>query len=138
MQVSRLILTIAIPVLLAGCGSVKDGFGFSKNSPDEFQVITKSPLIIPPDFNLRPPKSGEQTTANTTPTETAQILLLGKKAETPEETFSPAEQNILNKAGSKLNDAQSRVELENESRNTVEAQRSVVDELATRSSQGNQ
>jgi hypothetical protein len=137
MQLSRVVVSIAIPVLLAGCGSMNDSFGFSKNAPDEFQVITKAPLIIPPDFNLRPPKSGETTKATNTPSETAQLLLLGRKAETPDEKFTPAEQNILKKAGSKLNDAQSRIDLENEARNTVEASKSVVERLATGPLQGN-
>ena len=32
--------------------------GLTKKSPDEFAVTTKAPLVIPPDFNLRPPMPG--------------------------------------------------------------------------------
>lgn len=27
--------------------------------PDEFRVVTKAPLVVPPDFNLRPPVVGQ-------------------------------------------------------------------------------
>ena len=43
-------------IALAGCDSIREEAGLSKQSPDEFAVTTKAPLIIPPDFNLRPQK----------------------------------------------------------------------------------
>ncbi len=39
-------------VTLQGCAAMKVG----KRSPDEFSVVTSAPLIIPPDFGLRPPE----------------------------------------------------------------------------------
>jgi len=32
--------------------------GAAKLPPDEFTVLTKAPLILPPDYNLRPPQPG--------------------------------------------------------------------------------
>nr|WP_321359163.1 DUF3035 domain-containing protein [uncultured Hyphomonas sp.] len=32
-------------------------------TPDEFRVVTKSPLIVPPDYSLRPPGAGESVPA---------------------------------------------------------------------------
>jgi hypothetical protein len=43
-------------VLLSGCGST--GL-FNRERPDEFAVQRQSPLIVPPDFSLTPPKQGE-------------------------------------------------------------------------------
>ncbi|MDX1580100.1 MAG: DUF3035 domain-containing protein [Alphaproteobacteria bacterium] len=40
---------------LSGCSGFSDAIGSSKYPPDEFAVIASSPLIIPPDYNLRPP-----------------------------------------------------------------------------------
>ena len=45
-------------MLLSGCQSVREATGAAKTPPDEFTVLTKSPLVIPPDFNLRPPQPG--------------------------------------------------------------------------------
>ncbi len=45
---------------LAGCGgdSLQDTLGYGKSAPDEFAIVTKAPLVIPPDYSLRPPQPG--------------------------------------------------------------------------------
>lgn len=43
---------------LAGCDSTRDALGITKKSPDEFVVVTKAPLVLPPEFGLRPPEPG--------------------------------------------------------------------------------
>src|SRR5215469_7946066 len=45
-------------LLMSGCESIRQATGAEKTPPDEFTVLTKSPLVIPPDFNLRPPQPG--------------------------------------------------------------------------------
>ena len=40
---------------LGGCSAIGDTLGSSKYPPDEFLVVAKTPLIIPPDYNLHPP-----------------------------------------------------------------------------------
>ena len=45
-------------VALMGCDSVREATGAAKLPPDEFTVLTKAPLVLPPDYNLRPPQSG--------------------------------------------------------------------------------
>src|SRR5690606_39495270 len=46
---------------LTGCEGTKQALGIgNKSGPDEFTVITKAPLIIPPDFSLRPPAPGQK------------------------------------------------------------------------------
>lgn len=32
-------------------------------TPDEFRVVTKAPLIVPPDYSLRPPGAGQSVPA---------------------------------------------------------------------------
>ena len=42
--------------LLGGCsGTVQENLGIGKHSPDEFQVVRRAPLVLPPDYSLRPP-----------------------------------------------------------------------------------
>ena len=43
-------------VLLSGCGSV--GL-FNRARPDEFAVQRQTPLVVPPDFAISPPKQGQ-------------------------------------------------------------------------------
>ena len=43
---------------LMGCEGGRQATGVAKLPPDEFTVLTKAPLILPPDYNLRPPQPG--------------------------------------------------------------------------------
>jgi hypothetical protein len=71
----RLGLLAACAVTLIGCDSVRDAAGLGKQSPDEFAVVTKQPLVIPPDYNLRPPRDGAPPTNQIQPTDAAQSAL---------------------------------------------------------------
>ncbi len=51
-------LAVALPALAGGCSSVKEQLGLTKQSPDEFKVVSRAPLSMPPDYNLRPPTPG--------------------------------------------------------------------------------
>lgn len=54
-------MVIAAAVLVAGCGgNVKQSLGIAKRAPDEFTVVTRAPLSMPPDYGLRPPRPGER------------------------------------------------------------------------------
>src|SRR6185437_15715995 len=55
-----LIAPATIAVLLSGCGdgSLTRQFGLTREAPDEFTVVTRAPLSMPPDFTLRPPQPG--------------------------------------------------------------------------------
>ncbi|MGE3303001.1 MAG: DUF3035 domain-containing protein [Hyphomonadaceae bacterium] len=44
---------------VSGCGGVRRAIGVEKVAPDEFRIITKAPLVLPPDYSLRPPRPGE-------------------------------------------------------------------------------
>ena len=76
---SRLIVRAALfaglAASLAGCSSLRSAAGGGKDAPDEFAVVTKAPLVIPPDFNLRPPAPGAGPTNQTEPTNAAQSAL---------------------------------------------------------------
>lgn len=49
---------LTLPVVLAGCDSTREALGLNKKAPDEFAVVTKAPLVLPPEFGLRPPEPG--------------------------------------------------------------------------------
>lgn len=51
-------VVVALAFGTASCSSLSKAVGSGKNSPDEFAVVTKAPLVIPPDFSLRPPRPG--------------------------------------------------------------------------------
>jgi Protein of unknown function (DUF3035) len=59
MKLALVLVGAAAAVSLAGCGTTKKALGLEKSAPDEFRIVTKAPLIMPPDFSLRPPRPGE-------------------------------------------------------------------------------
>jgi hypothetical protein len=65
----------ASAIALSACSSFNEAIGSAKNPPDEFTVLTKSPLIIPPDYNLRPPQPGVASRNEPDPDDQARIAL---------------------------------------------------------------
>jgi len=64
---------------LAGCSSASKALGMNKATPDEFRVVAKAPLIVPPDYSLRPPKPGEPRPQELQPESAARTALLGER-----------------------------------------------------------
>ncbi|WP_419318534.1 DUF3035 domain-containing protein [Caulobacter sp. ErkDOM-E] len=63
---------------LAGCQSASKALGMSKVVPDEFRVVTKAPLVVPPDYALRPPAPGEPRPQELQPESAARQALIGQ------------------------------------------------------------
>lgn len=77
-------LKIAGVLILAGtalsaCESTKASLGLNKVVPDEFRVVTKAPLVVPPDYALRPPSPGEPRPQELQPESAARQALLGQQ-----------------------------------------------------------
>ena len=54
----RIAGAISLILALSACQGVREQLGLTKQSPDEFRVIARAPLSLPPDFILRPPEPG--------------------------------------------------------------------------------
>ena len=55
MNICRIFLILNLALLIASCGTLKEGFkNQKKNTSDEFLVQKKSPLIMPPEYNKLP------------------------------------------------------------------------------------
>lgn len=74
-----LALLAAAGLVLAGCGSTRQALGMAKVVPDEFRVVTKAPLVVPPDYALRPPSPGEPRPQELQPESAARAALLGQR-----------------------------------------------------------
>lgn len=44
-----------------GASGIKETLGIGSRSPDEFRVVSRPPLSVPPQFNLRPPSADAQS-----------------------------------------------------------------------------
>ena len=70
---------IAAAALVGGCGQVRDALGYDKDPPDEFQVVARAPLALPPNFDLRPPEPGADRPQELSPTDAAAERILGRR-----------------------------------------------------------
>ena len=130
--------TLAMPVLLlclpmaAGCGDLREAAGLTKKSPDEFAVTTKAPLVIPPDFNLRPPAPGAPPTNQSDPSTSAQTALFNSQdpqtiANNMTGSYSMAEKLLLANAGVQNADPGVRTKLKTDLRAMQAADASFTD-----------
>ena len=71
----------AILLTLPGCSSVREEFDLSRSSPDDFAVVSRAPLEMPPDYNLRPPRPGSPRPQEASAAKSAQTELLGENAQ---------------------------------------------------------
>jgi hypothetical protein len=78
----RVAAVTALGLALGGCSYLREAAGMNKMAPDEFAVLTKAPLTIPPDFGLMPPKPGAAPTNQIDPGTNAQSSLFGADAAT--------------------------------------------------------
>jgi hypothetical protein len=84
------LIALSAPVL-AACG-----LGYNKNPPDEFNVVRLAPLILPPDFNVRPPSNSQAAPVARQGAELARLLVL--PAPQNEKHPDDVEQRLLDKA----------------------------------------
>jgi hypothetical protein len=68
-------LALGLPLATGGCSSVKQTLGLTKQSPDEFRVVSRAPLSMPPDYNLRPPTPGSPRPQEGTPRDQAEAAV---------------------------------------------------------------
>jgi hypothetical protein len=104
--VTRLALALALATTAAavsGCESVREAMGGTKAPPDEFAVITAAPLIVPPDYNLRPPQPGAPSRNLQDPSTQARSALYQTSAQSAEaamgSTYSDSEKSLLSRSG---------------------------------------
>ncbi len=111
---------------MTGCAGIGKALGSGKNPPDEFAIATKAPLVVPPDYALRPPKPGETRPQELTPSERAQQVLLGDRTAAPP---TGGEQKLLAQAGATTADPNIRAVLDAENGGRVEKDRSFANQL---------
>jgi hypothetical protein len=54
----RAVSLVGVVLTAAACSGISDQFSLTSEPPDEFRVVTRAPLAIPPDYILRPPEPG--------------------------------------------------------------------------------
>ena len=105
----------ASALILSGCASASRALGVTKEAPNEFNILTNAPLIVPPEYNLRPPEVGESSFLNNYSQQAAREALVG--------AIDPAEPTrgeivLMTRAG--VNQADPEIRLKIDGQNSVE------------------
>ncbi|NDH62830.1 MAG: DUF3035 domain-containing protein [Alphaproteobacteria bacterium] len=123
---------------LGGCGAFENLGGGKKVSPDEFKIVSHSPLTMPPNAELRPPRPGEPRPQEVTPSEQAREALApqtagrpqrGGGANTPPAPGGASEQALVAKAGQGGIDPNIRSRVNTDTRTINDSDKSFVDSL---------
>ncbi|MCK4938861.1 MAG: DUF3035 domain-containing protein [Rhodospirillaceae bacterium] len=94
MRISAIKSTAIICLIIAmgavsGCADTRRALIKEKGAPDEFEVYTRAPLSLPPDFGLRPPaESGTVVRSSDDPTTQARIAVTGKQPQPQQQQAS--------------------------------------------------
>ncbi len=94
----------ALLLSTSACSNVQETLGLTKQPPDEFTVVRKPPLVMPPNFALRPPVVAELGKDRSQSAAKAKAALLEQTQGVATQTASaPAksigEQALLTRAG---------------------------------------
>ncbi len=108
-------LIVAGGFALSGCSSATKALGLKQSAPNEFNILTKAPLVVPPEYNLRPPRLGESSYENNYTQKAAREALVG---EIDSAEPSKGEQFLLAKANAPRANQEIRVEIDGQ--NSVE------------------
>lgn len=127
MKKLKLIFTVALLSLaLSSCSGVKQQLGVGRNSPDEFTVVKRAPLTLPPDYSLRPPDEG-RTFSSSTVSDQAKTALMG--ASSASVSKGSAENILLQKMGAGNADPAIRATINRENGYLALENQSVADKL---------
>lgn len=139
--------TILLPVIFAamgalalgGCSAFENLGGGKKFSPDEFKIVSHSPLTMPPNAELRPPRPGEPRPQETTPSDQAKEALSpvmagrvqqrGGAGTAPAVTGGASEQSLIAKAGAGGVDPNIRSQVNRDTRTLAEKDNTFIDNL---------
>lgn len=92
-----LVAALASAAGLAACNGNRNAGLMMAQTPDEFLVVARAPLVVPPDYALRPPMPGEPRPQELNPEATARSAIAGSR--TTFADVSEGERAILMKAG---------------------------------------
>lgn len=92
MKATGLTVLLLSTVVLTACGG-------GKNSPDEFAVVNRPPLVVQPEAELTPPRPGEPKAQDMDPGRRAFEALFPGKTYRPSPPKSKGEQGLLARIG---------------------------------------
>lgn len=133
MKKSSIILMSCAVILVSACTQVREELGLNRHSPDEFTVVKRAPLTLPPEYSLRPPGENTRTagmsgSATSQEARTAVFGANGQEKSTPD----TSEAAFLQKIGADQADASIRSTIDRESGYVTLDSQSTIDKIFRR------
>jgi hypothetical protein len=134
LKVVRPLLAVAgLALLVSGCSSLRSMVGLDKDPPDEFQVVNRAPLSMPPDYGLRAPQPGASRPQETSTADQARQIVIDRQAGgssiQPVEGRSDSETALLKKAGALNADPNIRREIDTDGSMLADNDKRWIDSL---------
>lgn len=103
-----LFVAVITVVALGGCSKAKEQLGMTRQTPDEFAVVKRAPLELPPDYTLRPPRPGADRPQEKHTSRQAEATVFGREVKPQRKIPDAGEDIILSKAGASQADPEIR------------------------------
>ncbi len=125
---------IGMTLCVSACGGTAESLGLGRNPPDEFAVVERPPLSLPPEFSLRPPQPGAPRPQETAMPARANETLFGGSMQSAAAAAggtekSDAEKALLASSGAAKAEAGIREIVDRETAQKVVGSRKLVDDL---------
>jgi len=123
----KTVLALAIGcIALAGCSGVRSELGLGRYSPDEFTVVKRAPLSLPPEYDLLPPNPGAKRLDDHQTVKQAERIIFGEEEEVKEQD---ADSWLLSRMGANEADPSIRETLDKEKGFVPLEDKSVVEKV---------
>ncbi|HAK98768.1 MAG TPA: hypothetical protein DCP14_05410 [Rhodobiaceae bacterium] len=120
---------LCLTLTVSACGSgLSDAFSYKKNPPDEFAILKKQPLIIPPDYSLKPPNQAGSKIARASTRVEAEQILTGREVDISE-ISSDGEKEILDRVGSNPSQNNVRSKIQSDGNTVISKDKTITENL---------
>lgn len=131
-HLTTIALAISAAIALSGCDGARKALTQTKAAPDEFSVYTRAPLVMPPDYGLRPPSEAEAKARKADdPQAIAKRVMLGGRENLaqPIKATTPGTTALLARAGAHMAEADIRETVNRESSAYAEEDQTFMESL---------
>jgi len=122
----KTLLILAAGAALAAAPACSSNGGGTGSTPNEFRVVTKAPLSVPPEYNLRPPGAGTTTPAEVEAATTGVTTAFGT---THGQNASASEKALVAAAGANAANPAVRAQIDYEETKAIRKSSSISDRV---------
>ncbi len=132
-RATRPLVTTALAVIgavaLSGCSDTRRAIGLDRATPDEFAVVSRAPLSMPPDLALARPRPGAARPQEPTASQRAASSVFGSAAGRMSDGATEGQRAIVAQAGAKGIDPDIRTKVDEETTSLAVADAGWVESL---------